>query len=168
MCVSAHVHMSFLVQLIVWSDVSKVGYLLMWSVYGSNSSLAGHQPSLDCTVFTSYPLDWYTDRREYVKKRFVICLPFTVNFAILIKWFESSNDNIIIIRSWKFEGKYCFNPLKPELNPICYLLALLAHHFLHVSRIRVKSLTLRLLMSYIYGAPILDVSRSHTTTQHSR
>jgi len=29
-------------------------------------------------------------------------------------------------------------------------------------------LTFRLLMSYIYGAPILDVSRSHTTTQHSR
>ena len=43
------------------------------------------------------------------------------------------------------------NPLDAELNPICYLLALLgAHHFLHVSRIRVKSLTLRLLMSYIY------------------
>ena len=31
------------------------------------------------------------------------------------------------------------NPLNPELNPICYLLALLgAHRFLHVSRIRVK------------------------------
>jgi len=63
------------------------------------------------------------------------------------------------------------NPLNAELNPICYLLALLgAHHFLQVSRVRVKSLTLRLLMSYIYiyGAPILDVSRSHTTTQHSR
>ena len=67
------------------------------------------------------------------------------------------------------------NPLNPELNPICYLLALLgAHHFLHVSMIRVKLLTFRLLMShiyiyiYIYGAPILDVSRSHTTTQHSR
>jgi hypothetical protein len=29
-------------------------------------------------------------------------------------------------------------------------------------------LTLRWLMSYIYGAPIPDVSRSHTTTQHSR
>ena len=43
------------------------------------------------------------------------------------------------------------NPLNPELNPICYLLALLgAHHFLHVSRIRVKSLTLRRTMSYIY------------------
>ena len=129
------------------------------------------------------------------------------------------------------------NPLNAELNPICYLLALLgAHHFLHVSRIRVKSLILRLMMSYIYiymehlflmfldhtqrrttvgrtpldewsarrkdlyltthdthnrqismppvgfeptisaiyiyiyihGAPILDVSRSHTTTHHSR
>jgi len=61
------------------------------------------------------------------------------------------------------------NPLNAELNPICYLLALLgAHHFLHVSRIRVKLLTFRLLMSYIYGAPILDVSRSHTTTHHSR
>jgi len=44
-----------------------------------------------------------------------------------------------------------FNPLNPELNPICYLLALLgAHHFLHVSRIRVRLLTFRLLMSYIY------------------
>jgi len=43
------------------------------------------------------------------------------------------------------------NPLNAELNPICYLLALLeVHHFLHVSRIRVKSLTVRLLMSYIY------------------
>ena len=60
------------------------------------------------------------------------------------------------------------NPLNPELNPICYLLALLAHHFLHVSKIRVKSLTLGQLMSYMYGAPILDVSRSHTTTHHSR
>ena len=64
---------------------------------------------------------------------------------------------------------YFINPLNPELNPICYLLALLgAHHFLHVSRIRVRLLSFMLLMSYIYGAPILDVSRSHTTTQHSR
>ena len=51
------------------------------------------------------------------------------------------------------------NPLNPELNPICYLLALLgAHHFLHVSRIRVKLLTFRLLMSRIY-IYIYDISR---------
>jgi hypothetical protein len=48
-------------------------------------------------------------------------------------------------------GRTVLNPLNPELNPICYLLALLgAHQFLHVSRIRVKLLTFRLLMSYIY------------------
>ena len=57
-------------------------------------------------------------------------------------------------------GTMILNPLNAELNPICYLLTLLvAHHFLHLNRIRVKSLTLRLLMLYIYGAPILDVSR---------
>ena len=51
------------------------------------------------------------------------------------------------------------NPLNAELNPICYLLALLgAHHFLHVSRIRVKSLILRLLMSYIYNISRLRIN----------
>jgi hypothetical protein len=33
----------------------------------------------------------------------------------------------------------CINPLNAELNPICFLLALLGtHHILHVSRIRVN------------------------------
>jgi len=57
--------------------------------------------------------------------------------------------------SWHSESlSLCapINPLNAELNPICYLLALLAHHFHHVSRISVKSLTLRLLMSYIWSA----------------
>ena len=46
---------------------------------------------------------------------------------------------------------YIINPLNAELNPICHLLALLGvHHFLHISRIRVKSFSLRLLISYIY------------------
>ena len=40
-----------------------------------------------------------------------------------------------------------------------------AVEFVHA---KLPKLTLRRLMSYIYGAPILDVSRSHTTTQHSR
>ena len=39
---------------------------------------------------------------------------------------------------------------------------------MHDVRTDMPRLTLRRLMSYIYGAPILDVSRSHTTTQHSR
>ena len=54
-------------------------------------------------------------------------------------------------------------PLNPELNPICYLLALLgAHHFLHVSRIRVKLLTFRRLMSYIYMEHLFLVFLDHT------
>ena len=76
---------------------------------------------------------------------------------------------VIIFLFATHDLRFEINPLSPELNPICYLLALLgAHHFLHVSRIRVRLLTFRLLMSYIYGSPILDVSRSHTPTQHSR
>ena len=55
-----------------------------------------------------------------------------------------------------------FNPLNPELNPICYLLALLAHHFLHVSRIRVISLTIRLLMSYICMERLFLMFLDHT------
>jgi len=47
-----------------------------------------------------------------------------------------------------------FNPLNAELNPICHLLALLGvHHFLHVSRIRVKSLTLRLKVKQSHYRP---------------
>jgi hypothetical protein len=34
--------------------------------------------------------------------------------------------------------QFTFNPLNAKLNPIYYLLALLAHHILHVNRIRVK------------------------------
>ena len=105
------------------------------------------------------------------------------------KWFESSFIYSFVHRlrqafvkcsmnlCWRYEGskiglrlikrETAVNPLNPELNPIYHLLALLVH-FLHVSRIRVKSLTIRLLMSYIFGAPILDVSKSHTTRHHSR
>ena len=62
-----------------------------------------------------------------------------------MKHMEGSGTPVLYI------GRKVLNPLNPELNPICCLLALLgANHFLHVSRIRVKSLTLRVLMSYIY------------------
>jgi len=59
-------------------------------------------------------------------------------------------------------NRWTINLLNPELNPICYLLALLAQHFLHVSRIRVKSLTLRLLMSYIHMERLFLMFLDHT------
>ena len=119
----------------------------------------------------------------------IFCGPRFIKFGFLssrTSWILGLKTYYFAIPYWNWHSiswnKFWINPLKPELNPICYLLALLAHHFLHVSRIRVKSLTFRRLMSYIYiymciyiyiyiyiyGAPILDVSRSHTTTQHSR
>ena len=58
---------------------------------------------------------------------------------------------MIFLRRSRCKCDDYINPLNAELDPICYLLALLGpHHFLHVSRIRVKLLTLRLLMSYTY------------------
>ena len=63
---------------------------------------------------------------------------------------------------WKVYVEPTLNPLNAELNPICYLLALLAHHFLHVSRIRVKSLILRLLMSCIYMERLFLMFLDHT------
>ena len=81
--------------------------------------------------------------------------PVTPRLYTLLSHLEVSRRNS---NEWKKKsrskpGQYfpkMLNPLNPELNPICYLLALLAYHFLHVGRIRVKLLTLRLLMSYIY------------------
>ena len=72
---------------------------------------------------------------------------------LLLKRERENEDNKQKNRKKKVGGTNIrpVNPLKPELNPICYLLALFgAHHFLHVSRIRVKLLTFRRLMSYIY------------------
>jgi hypothetical protein len=51
-----------------------------------------------------------------------------------------------------FSELHNINPLKTQLNSICYLLALLgAHHILHVSRISVKfALKLTLKSSYMF------------------
>jgi len=81
--------------------------------------------------------------------------------------FDDSDDNDKWVQS-KYCTTYKVNPLNTELNPICWLLTLLgAHHFLHVSRIRVKLLTFRLLMSYIYMEHpflvFLDHTRRRTT-----
>jgi len=65
-------------------------------------------------------------------------------------------------------------PCEPQTSKLAYRsqndASLPQHCTLSVSTLRKSDapLTLRRLMSYIYGAPILDVSRSHTTTQHSR
>ena len=77
-------------------------------------------------------------------------LPFTWRTSVL-KTVGNVLINVLPREDQVDRPNFTINTLNPELNPICYLLALLgAHHFLHVSRIRVKLLTFRLLMSYIY------------------
>ena len=131
---------------------------------------------LDPTMYLFKRFNWhnkfcgYAVLNDNVQNRLMFCyIVFTFSLLVLTNAGYLIGVWSIMLKFTPIATKFLrgFNPLNPKLNPICYLLALLAHHFLHVSRIRVKSLTLRLLM-YIYGAPILDVSRSHTTTQHSR
>ena len=81
----------------------------------------------------------------------VLFLPYLINVTSSAPLIHLHAKQIAALRYSRSSFMEKINPLNPELNPICYLLALLeAHHFLHVSRIRVKLLTFRLLMSYIY------------------
>jgi hypothetical protein len=79
----------------------------------------------------------------------------TVSFQIRS---VSSSTSAVYSKTLSVSQIKRINPLNAELNPICCLLALLgAHHFLHISRIRVKLLTLRLLILYIYDISSLRV-----------
>jgi len=80
----------------------------------------------------------------------------------LVKCYVSATMSIK--RPWNFNQMYSNFHMQYEYVEIevCEIMAL---SFACVAPL---ILTLRRLMSYIYGAPILDVSRSHTTTQHSR
>ena len=128
-----------------------------------NAHCLVHSNLLRIPVLLNYKTPVHAFLPYLFKRNFNTIFLFTCIFSLWSLSFRFSDQ------SYPFCISSLFNPLNPELNPICYFLALLgAHHFLHVSRIRVKLLAFRLLMSYIYGAPILDVSRSHTTTQHSR
>jgi hypothetical protein len=126
-------------------------------------------------IFRTHCICFSCEMLRFVTWQFEACQCLQRDRNNWTTWFSNSARPKRFVSSQKRPDRFwsapnfLFNPLNPELNPICYLLALLgAHHFLHVSRIRIKLLTFRLLMSYIYGAPILDVSRSHTTTQQSR
>jgi len=67
-------------------------------------------------------------------------------------------------RTWSTEGAVAPKTNKQTNKPLPK-----SQSVLTAKKIKIyKTLTLRLLMSYIYGAHILDVSRSHTTTQYSR
>jgi len=77
---------------------------------------------------------------------------------------------------WGFEGARVVGPAISQILPFHMILAKLSKIKLllliglkFLSSLSEKLLVWTLLVNeYIYGGPILDVSRSHTTTQHSR
>ena len=112
-------------------------------VFTRNSEWKGYKTMNVCL----YVIFFFT----WMGKMLVIWCTYSGMICVNIFWFTGRRNSSCSPcgRCWLNVG--IFNPLNPELNPICYLLALLgAHNFLHVSRIRVKLLTFRLLMSYIY------------------
>ena len=72
-------------------------------------------------------------------------------------------------KSWKYQLLATYFNIRIHPESFTKKISTLSHpELLLVTKITSVRLTLRWLMSYIYVAPILDVSRSHTTTQHSR
>ena len=133
---------------------SKAGY----TMFRSSVKSTGHP--LHSPVSPSLPLPCTTVCHHISSELYLLSHAESVRFLYAL-YLHVSHDQLFSTTlpdwslSWRnivfsLKQELNFNPLNPELNPICYLLALLAHHFLHVSRIRVKSLTFRLLMSYIY------------------
>ena len=86
------------------------------------------------------------------------------------EFFWSITYRVVVIRYRRFVTTYLphlqwsrktgfltFNPLNAELNPICHLLALAgAHHFVHVSRVRVKDGMDRMYRNVRKELPLLD------------
>ena len=59
------------------------------------------------------------------------------------------------------------NPLNPELNPICHLLALFgAHHILHVSRIRVNIILLSIISFFRFHCFCCFCSPCSSSSSH--
>jgi hypothetical protein len=75
---------------------------------------------------------------EAVNSLYLLYRPLMFRGTIDKKFFELKLYDVVCLVS-THRKSLLLNPLNTELNPICYLLALLgAHHFLHISRIRVN------------------------------
>jgi len=73
------------------------------------------------------------------------------------------------LRAYLAENKQCISKLRRKIVLLSQQEKELSKRIIRLAQTGYPiTLTLRRLMSYIYGTPILDVSRSHTTTQHSQ
>ena len=104
------------------------------------------------------------------------CKSKNIAFAIVARLSSQRPDNLLFFRETPSFNNGYVSPPAPLFSDywraFSFVLLRMEQRFLSslfsLVTLTKCGLTLRLLMSYIYGAPILDVSRSHTTTQHSR
>jgi hypothetical protein len=68
----------------------------------------------------------------YGPQLFATAVHVTRNRSECFQKVPSFKNPYFLVSSWNLA-------LYAELNPICHLLALIVHHILHVSRVRVKS-----------------------------
>jgi len=79
---------------------------------------------------TSSQQPWFYETTSYTLKMGRKLVPETSGILHILALL-SAREYLIVVHN--------IIPLNAKLNPICYLLALIgAHHFLHVSRIRIK------------------------------
>ena len=109
------------------------------------------------------------NKANLVHNLFLVCLSISTCFGRLCA--HHQEKQLCLCDAWYFcysvwmSVWYAYQTDIHIFNP--WLISNLMHKILIYLHI-IHLLTLRRIMSYIYGAPILDVSRSHTTTQHSR
>ena len=136
----------------------------------AEASIAGNRIySLTTNYSQVLPTPWLFSLlvATYVYSQLFKCSISCNKLIFLIKWKSEmcfiGRGIVIIVSSW---------PLEPQLIliscPNRFRIMTWQQHFVKKKLKIHGNLTLRRLMSYIYGAPILDVSRSRTTTQHSR
>jgi hypothetical protein len=94
---------------------------LKWNLYSLDSNCMTLQP-LHCTSHANHTSCPTPD-----------ILHAAPNKLTVICWIFKFSFNVILLPFWYV------NPLNAELNPICHMLALGAHHILHVRRIRVNT-----------------------------
>jgi len=130
------------------------------------------------------PADCGLHAKNETRRSIIRLAPWSAAFNLAVFWLLPEGDSTCVIlslprnesRCWKTFPFTCGEHIRSKATLIprsrCMRVACIFHvtisHFDPKNPLFVQFLTLRWLMSYIYGAPILDVSRSHTTTQHSR
>ena len=102
---------------------------------------------------TKKNIDFTSETLEHsISSHSLVSLSLSCSLFVYPQHYESTR---FLHTPWHPCGRQYLVP-SPSVKLICHIAVFIA------------KLTLRRLMSYIYGAPILDVSRSHTTTLHSR